>query len=317
MKNRYSKLLLLVVFIISFNTYAQNDDKKLSNIQTFTPSVLLNKGQWDIKFFNNLYTENEDLFGENETKRTKPRENFFTSTTEIFTGVSENRRLNLGLIIEYRSNTIGGKSPLSVLEFSSDANSRNGFASIAPALKWQPIKSVGNFSIQSAFHIPLVSQETTGGVKTSNSEGESVTVQAPVFLDQDGFTFQNRFFYDYTFSSNKWQIFTELNTEYHFGDSIVRDNNGNTIEGSFANDTFVLAPGLFLSYFPSDKSTILVFSQHFQRFGDFTQDFTSLGVGGKYQLNSVLNLEILYSNFVRGNATGLGESYNIGLRALF
>lgn len=297
---------IIAIVLISFQNSAQ------SNIQTFTPSVLLNKGQWDVKFFNNLYTETEDLFGENETKRTKPRENFFTSTIEIFTGISENRRLNLGLILEYRSNTIGGKDALSVFEFSDDPNSRNGFASIAPALKWQPIESIGNFSIQSAFHIPLIDQETSKGLKNGNE-----VVRNAVFLDQDGFTFQNRFFYDYTFSSNKWQIFTELNTEYHFGDTGVEDSNGNRFEGSFANDTFVLAPGLFLSYFPSDKSTVLVYSQHFQRFGDFTQDFTTLGLGGKYQLTDVLNLEILYGKFVRGNATGLGESYNIGLRALF
>lgn len=314
---------IAAILLISFQSIAQ------SNIQTFTPSVLLNKGQWDVKFFNNLYTETEDLFGENETKRTKPRENFFTSTIEIFTGISENRRLNLGLILEYRSNTIGGKDALSVFEFSDDPDSRNGFASIAPALKWQPIESIGNFSIQSAFHIPLINQETEKGLREPaiGADGQPVigedgnpvinTINNPVFLDQNGFTFQNRFFYDYTFPSNKWQIFTELNTEYHFGDTGVEDSNGNRFEGSFANDTFVLAPGLFLSYFPSNKSTILVYSQHFQRFGDFIQDFTTLGFGGKYQLTDVLNLEVLYGKFVRGNATGLGESFNIGLRALF
>ena len=313
MNNRYFKFLLVLALIINSNAFAQEDDNTKSNIQTYTPSKLLDKGQWDIKFFNNLYTETEDLFGPNETKRTKPRETFFTSTLEFFTGLSDNNRLDVGLLLEYRSNAINGKSATSVFNLGEDVSSRKGFTSFAPALKWQPIEGVGNFSIQSAFHIPLIDQETEKGLKDAAGN----TINNAVFLDQNGFTFQNRFFYDYTLPSGNWQLFTELNTEYHFGDKSVEDNNGNRIEGSFANDTFVLAPGVFMSYFPSDKSTILGFVQHFQRFGDFTQDFTSIGFGGKYQLTEVLNLEVLYSKFVRGTATGLGESFNIGLRALF
>ncbi|MCL7753692.1 hypothetical protein [Polaribacter sp. Z022] len=290
MKQAISKITLTFVLILSLNAYSQdNTENDKSNIQTYTPSKLLDKGQWDVKFFNNLYTETKGTF--NGVKADKLRENYFTSTLDIFTGISDNNRLNIGLLLEYRSNTNGGQSATSVFNFNSDANSRNGLSSFAPALKWQPIESVGNFSIQSAFHIPIISEE-------SDSNG--------VYLDQTAYTFQNRFFYDYTFDSGDWQLFTELNTEYNFGD-----------DASFANKTFVLAPGVFMSYFPSDKSTVLGFVQHFQRFGDFTQDFTSLGFGGKYQLNSTLNLEVLYSKFVRGNDTGLGQSFNIGLRALF
>jgi hypothetical protein len=158
--------------------------------------------------------------------------------------------------------------------------------------------------VQTAIHIPLVSQETINGV----------------FLDEAAWNFQNRLFYDYTFSSGKWQLFTELNTQYFFGkdENSVFDNQGKktTLEGSFATNTFIVNPGIFMSFFPSDKSTLLGFVQHTNRFGNFTQDFTSLGFGGKYQLTQVLNLEILYSKFVRGNNTGLGQSFNIGLRAL-
>lgn len=195
------------------------------------------------------------------------------------------------MLLEYRSNTIAGNSATSVFSFSNDLNSRNGLSSFAPALKWQPLENIGNFSLQSAFNIPLIENE-------SDVNG--------VFLDQTAYMFQNRFFYDYTLPSGKWQLFTELSTEYNFGN-----------DDSFANNTFVLAPGLFMSYFPSDKSTILGYIQHYQRMGDFTQDFTTLGFGGKYQITEILNLEILYGKFIRGNNTGLGQSFNIGLRALF
>ena len=290
MKRIFTKIVLVLVLIINLQSYAQDDnDTNKSNIQTYTPSKLLNKGQWDIKFFNNLYTETKGKF--NGVKADKARETYFTSTVDVFTGISDNNRLNIGLLLEIRSNTIAGKSATSVFGFSDDINSRSGLSSFAPALKWQPIENVGNFSIQSAFHIPLIDKE-------SDTNG--------VFLDQTAYMFQNRFFYDYTLPSGKWQLFTELATEYNFGN-----------DTSFANNTFVLSPGLFMSYFPSDKSTLLGYVQHYQRMGDFTQDFTTLGFGGKYQLTEVLNLEILYGKFIRGNDTGLGQSFNIGLRALF
>ena len=289
MKKVLSKSLCVAFLAIGLQVQAQeNDAPAKSNVQTYTPSKLLNKGQWDVKFFNNLYTETKGKF--NGVKADKARENYFTSTLEVFTGVSENNRINVGVLLEYRSNTIGGRSAMAVFDLGNDVTARKGLSSFAPAIKFQPLENVGNFSIQSAFHIPIIENETENGV----------------FLDQTAYTFQNRFFYDYTLPSGNWQLFTELNTEYNFGE-----------EDSFANKTFLLVPGIFMSYFPSDKSTVLGFVQHAQRFGDFTQDYTALGFGGKYQLTDLLNLEVLYSKFVRGNDTGLGQSFNIGLRALF
>jgi hypothetical protein len=77
---------------------------------------------------------------------------------------------------------------------------------------------------------------------------------------------------------------------------------------------------VFLSYFPSDDFTVLALAQHFQRIdlgNDFTQNYTAVGGGAKYQISEVLNIEALYTNFVRGEDTGLGQTFNIGLRALF
>ncbi|WP_439131777.1 hypothetical protein [Polaribacter sp.] len=311
MNNSYFKILLVSTLIINFNAFAQEKDDtdtesisvQRSNIQTYTPSVLLKKEQWDIKFFNNLYTETKATFDGVEAD--KPRENYLTSTLEIFTGISDSRRFNLGVIVEVRSNTIGDKDAFAVFNLGTDNFSRKGITSIAPSIKWQPIERIGKFSIQSSLNIPLVKRETIDGI----------------FLDEAAWNLQNRLFYDYTFASGNWQLFSEINTQYFFGDKEVAtfDSLGRktTSKGSFATNTFIVNPGLFLSYFPSDKSTVLGFVQHTNRFGDFTQDFTALGVGGKYQLTDALNLEVLYNKFVRGNNTGLGQSFNIGLRALF
>jgi len=296
-------ITLLVFTVITFHVFSQEDTENdvKSNIQTYTPSKLLNKGQWDIKWFNNLYTQTRSTFSDGK----EPRETYFTSTIDVFKGISENSRFNIGLLLEFRSNVINDRNALDVFAFDGEhGTARSGFTSFAPAVKFNPFKAITNFTIQTAFHIPLVSQETDAGV----------------FLDQKGFIFQNRFFYDYTFAGDKWQIFSELNTEYNFGQKSKRDSNFDTIEGSFANNSLNLTPGVFLSYFPSQNFTVLILAQHAQRIdlgNDFAQDFTAVGGGAKYQLNRVFNLEALYTNFVRGNNTGLGETFNIGLRALF
>ncbi|PQV51374.1 hypothetical protein CLV33_101297 [Jejuia pallidilutea] len=294
-------IVILVVMVMSFNGFSQEEEQEQrSVIQTYTPSILLKKGQWDIKWFNNLYTETKDLFGPNGEKQNIPRNTFFTSTVDVFTGVSNNNTLNVGLLLEFRSNVIGGRNALDVFSFDGErGTARSGFTSFAPAIKFNPIKNVGNFTIQTAFHIPLVDNETEEGV----------------FLDQDGFIFQNRFFYDYSFASGDWQLFSELNTEYNFGE-----------QASFAYNSLRLTPGVFLSYFPSSKFTVLGLVQHIQLISfsgndkgenNFSQNASIIGGGAKYQLTKALNVEFLYSNFFRGNNTGLGQTFNIGLRALF
>ncbi|RNC92622.1 MAG: hypothetical protein ED555_05975 [Allomuricauda sp.] len=285
------QLLLLGLLLSSFNVIAQDDNQNAaaqgSNIQNLTPSKLIGKGQWDIKLFNNLYTQNESTFVEDDGLR----QNFFTSTLEVFTGVSDSRRVNLGVIAEYRAN---GRDFI-LGDGSTERRSTSGLTSIAPSIKVVPFKNVGNFSILSSLSIPLIDSEV-------DDNG--------VFLDQKGFTWQNRFFYDYTFPGKKWQLFSEINSEYNFGDQ----------DESFANNSLRLTPGVFLSYFPSSKFTVLVLGQHTELIdlgNNFSQNFTALGGGAKYQLTDELNVEVLYTNFVRGRDTGLGETFNIGLRAVF
>ncbi|GGG36080.1 hypothetical protein GCM10011414_01760 [Croceivirga lutea] len=295
MKNLKNHLLVAAFILSMLNLIAQDNqsivqNKQGSNIQNLTPSKLIGKGQWDIKWFNNLYTETEDTFNGDI-----PRNVFFTSTLDIFTGVGNNKRVNLGLLLEFRSNTVGGRGIFDFLSFDGEEGSaRSGFTSFAPAIKFTPFKSINNFSIQSALFIPLVDNETENGV----------------FLDQKGYIWQNRFFYDYSFAQDKWQLFTELNSELNLGNQ----------QDSFANNSLRLTPGVFLSYFPSTKFTVLGLVQHSQLLNlgnNFTQNFTALGGGVKYQLTQELNVEALYTNFVRGTDTGLGQTFNLGLRAVF
>ncbi|MDP5082196.1 MAG: hypothetical protein NWP87_06015, partial [Winogradskyella sp.] len=179
--NKFS--ILVIALMTTFVGFSQEQDtEEKSVIQEYTPSKLLDKGQWDIKWFNNLYTQTESTFSEGR----EARQTFFTSTIDVFTGISEESKLNVGLILEFRSNVIDDRYPLEVFQFDGETGTaRSGFTSFAPAIKFNPLKNVSNFTIQTAFHIPLVDNEVEDGV----------------FLDQKGFIFQNRFFYDYTFPS--------------------------------------------------------------------------------------------------------------------
>jgi len=298
MKSIQRNLFLAGLLLSTATGFSQDDTdvqdeprQEKSNIQQYTPSKLIGKGQYDLKWFNNLYTETKSTFADGK----QPRQTFFTSTLEAYTGVGNNKRWNVGAILEFRSNVIGDRSALDVFSFDGEnSTARSGLTSIAPSVKFVPFRSVSNFSIQSSFFLPLVDNEVEDGV----------------FLDQKGYIWQNRFFYDYTFPGEKWQLFSELNSELSFGKA----------GDSFANNSLNLTPGVFLSYFPSSKFTVLALLQHSQRLdlgNNFAQDFTAAGGGAKYQISQALNLELLYTNFLRGNNTGLGQTFNIGLRGIF
>ena len=299
------KVIVIIIILTSFATFAQQDSTAVeqSNIQNYTPSKLLEKGKIDIKWFNGLYTQTK---AENKgITSDEPRRSFFTTSLEIFTGVSNNKKINAGLIVEYRSNTFDGKSATSVFSFKNEVGkSRSGLSHIAPSIKVSPFNKLSNFSIQSSIFIPVFKEE-------SNENG---------FLAANSYIWQNRFFYDYTFKGNKFQLFSELSTRLFFGEKSLNDDKTQNKNGGYANNSIELAPSVFLSYFPSSKSTIFTFVQHAQVLdlgNDFEQNYSAAGFGAKYQLSKVLNIETIYSKFLRGNDTGLGQSFNLGLRAIF
>ncbi|MFD0798829.1 hypothetical protein ACFQZJ_15265 [Maribacter chungangensis] len=308
---------LIVTLFAFFSGFSQDSIPQLTNIQQYTPSKLIGKGQVDIKWFNNLYTETESTFAEG----IQPRQSFFTSTLEFYTGVGKNKRLNLGFIARLRSNIQSSpnddRGALDVFNFSGETGvARSGLTALAPSIKFVPFPSISNFSIQSSFFIPLIDNETEDGILDADGN----RLRNSIFLEQNGFAWQNRLFYDYTFPGNKWQLFTELTTEFNFGKASTQDSNENTVGGSFANNSLNINPGVFISYFPSSKFTVLALAQHSQRLdlgNNFAQDFTALGGGAKYQLTNALNFEVLYTNFVRGNNTGLGQTFNFGVRGIF
>ena len=180
---------------------------------------------------------------------------------------------------------------------------------IAPSIRVQPFASVANFSFTLIVYLPIFEDKA-----------------ALPYLDKRSVFWETKFFYDKTFGGNKWQVFTEADLGFNFGEKRINENN---IDADldfnngerFANNSLFLPFSAFLSYFPSSKTTVFVNGK--QSFlvdlgNDFAQNSTSLGFGGKYQLSNVLNIEVSFDQFVRGHSfQGLGQTYSVGLRALF
>ncbi len=304
-------IFILISFFITTIGLAQNEDSEKSNIQEYTPSKLLKKGQWDIKFFNSIYTQTEQTDA-GSASVTIDRQTFFTNTTEIYTGVSTTSRINVGLIFQIRANTYGGAGALDVLSFKNNTtDARSGITTIAPSIRIQPFKNSSNFSLTSSLYLPIFKD----------------VPNAP-YLDKRSVYWETKFFYDKTFGSDKWQIFTEVDLGFNFGESRKNADASKTNVGErFANNSLFLPFSAFLSYFPTSKSTIFVNAKQSFLIGynnpnstgeSFSQNSTSLGLGVKYQLTDVLNIETSFGKFVRGeNFQGLGQTFSLGIRALF
>lgn len=320
MKSIQQCIMLVTLYFISAACLAQEEAKEemtgdpkeqeQSNVQQYTPSKLLHKGQWDIKSFNGLYTQTKQTDGGSKVQDIA-RQNFFTNTTEIYTGVSDNSRINVGLVFQIRANTFNGAKATSVFSFEDNkTDARSGLTTIAPSIRIQPFKNVGNFSFTSSLFLPLFKD----------------VPNAP-YLDKRSVFWETKFFYDKTFGANKWQLFTEADLGLNFGEKRAEaDATTSNVSERFANNSLAVPVSVFLSYFPTSKSTVFINGQQNFFIGydnpnsggeNFSQNYTALGFGGKYQLNNTLNVELSYNKFVRGsNFQGLGQTFSLGLRAI-
>lgn len=267
-----------------------NDVVELSNIATYTPSVLLKSGQFEVVIFNNLYTQ-DGGFNENGERIKSNQRNTWNTTMMTFNyGVSKTGRYSIGLDVNLRSvrNDNPDNFAANIFRFEQNDNNRTTISSIGPKIKWSPLKSVPKFSMQSTFWIP-VSQDMEG----------------TPWLDWQRYTSWTQFFYDKTFGT-KYQLFTELAAWVRLPE--IGSDLG-------LNKTVVETPiSTFFSYFPTGKSTIYTQLQYWPVLSDFPAYFAQAGLGGKYQLFKKLQVEASYTNFFAGQRQGAGATFNFGLR---
>ncbi len=292
-KNSPFSLLIVLSFVLIISTvdsYAQSD------LQTYTPSKLLEKGRMDFKLYNNYYTQTRSADTLGEVSKIA-RSTFFTSTFEMYRGISKKSKINVGVIANFKSNS-SEKDALNVFQFQNiDQVSSVGITTLAASIKWSPFNKIANFSLQSSYYFPVFDDNPNG-----------------FYLDKRSNVWENKFFYDKLMANNKVQLFTELDMTYIFGNVADYTNPDINNGERFANNSLAFPISVFLSYFPTDNASIFINAQHYTLKGAYNQNFTLAGLGYKYQLTNELNIELSSSYFIRGQATGLGETYNFGLR---
>jgi len=281
-------------------------DPNLSNIQRFTPSVLLQKGQVEVKVFNNLYTQTAFRNNDREKVDLGQKETFYTGIFQFNYGVSSNSKWNVGFELNYHAVRLDrdtDSSPLKV--FGEDEDGlifrRSQFSYLGPRVRFAPFENIPKFSITSTLQIPL----------SQNLELEVDSVRR--FLAHNRVNWWTQFFYDKSFGD--FQLFTEVDLLYRFP----------TDQVSFRQDAFFLTPLIvFFSYFPNSKLTFNVNAQYWPTFTGLpgndagesfalSGDFVQVGAGGKYQLTPTLNLEFIYTNFITSRNEGAGQTFNVGL----
>ncbi|MEM9052539.1 MAG: DUF547 domain-containing protein [Bacteroidota bacterium] len=277
------------------NVEANSAADEKSNLQIFTPSALFTKGEFEVNVFNSIYSQQERRDESGEIVDVNGTENFFTSMIQFTTGVSNTTRFNVGFdVFLSKARTVREDvSALDVFNNSEEAAFNKSLVSyVAPRIKWVPLKSVPRLSIQSALWIPVSDELETEG-----------------FVAHDRYTWFTQIFFDKNLGDD-FQIFLEADLLYRFANEELHQY-----------DFFRTPASVFLSYFPTNNSTIYVFSQYSPRFErsidenlGLTQWFAQFGVGGKYQITEKLGVELSYSDFALSRGEGAGHTLNFGIR---
>ncbi len=279
------RIISLAILLMVFGAKAQE------NLQTYTPSILFDKGDWEFKSFQNVYTQTKAFNASGDKVATTiGRQTWTTSINQFLYGL--NSKVNIGVDAwiknaNYQQNGI---------------ESRTALVGFGPKIKVAPFNSLKRLSIQSTFLFPAA------------VELEGRTDRSDVFLNNDGHLWLSQIFYDLPLSE-KWQFFFQQAFWYH----IVR-------ESFRQNDYLQTQTSFFVSYFPTPRWTFYGMSEYFpthyndtlQKGEGFFSYFVQSGLGTKYQLiPNLIELEFLYTNFWNGSeGQGAGETINLGIRVI-
>jgi hypothetical protein len=281
------KVGFLLLLTFGFGVSAQN------NIQFYTPSLLFDKGDWELKTYQNVYSQTKS-FGSGALEKIETgrgRETYSTSINQFLFGFSD--QINLGLDLWIKNVNLE----------NGPYTSRTVVSGIGPKIKIAPFKQIKRLSIQSTFLFPV----------SADMEGRSAEASHPfLFVETDRSLWLTQFFYDLQLNP-EWQLFFQM----AFWQNFVRD--------SFRINNFLQSQTTaFVSYFPTSRWTIFGMTEYFPtHYNDQTQDFSvsfsyfiQSGLGIKYQLvPNLLELEAMYTNFWAGSEfNGAGSTFNIGVR---
>ncbi len=278
---------LLVLAVLVCTTLSAQE----SNLQNFTPSILFDKGDWEFKSFQNIYTQTKSFDADGgKVKNAAGRQTWTTSINQFLYGLSS--KINIGADVWLKNANYA----------QSGIASRTSVVGFGPKIKIAPFNNLKRLSIQSTYLFPLAND-------LEGRPGEN-----EVFLHNDGSLWLNQIFYDLPLNE-KFQLFMQQAFWYHVVDNSFRDNN-----------YFQTQTSLFVSFFPNQRWTLYGMSEYFPtHYNDALQEregffsyFIQSGIGTKYQLvPNLIELEFLYTNFWNGSeGQGAGETINFGIRVI-
>jgi len=272
--------------------------EKNKNTQEYTPSVLYKRGQWEYKFFNNLYTQTKGFDDERNKVNNGNRSNYFTSINQFLIGI--NSKINLGAdvwIYSVRVNDSVSDSPFNVLRFERSPDTRTAVGHAGPKIKMAPFKKLSHLSFQTTFLFPVA----------RDMEGRE---NGRPFLSRDSYISITQIFYDLSIS-RKFQLFFQVAPWVYVA---KRKPMAETSRVSVSSPA-----GIFFSYFPTKRLTFYVQQEFWPNFGNngISSWFRQEGLGMKVQvINGILEAEASYTRFTMGANTGAGQTINFGLRLI-
>ena len=269
-------------------------DPKRKSTQDFTPSVLYQKGEWEYKFFNNLYTQTRGYDGEGNKIKYNSRGSYFSSINQTLFGVSS--RINLGFDFWIKSVRVDdtSSSPLNLFTFENGINGRTALANLGPKIKFQPFKKLSHLSVQSTFLFPIAKSQ------------EGIQNEKP-YLSEQSYIWITQIFYDYSINK-KFQLFFQvapwLYIKQKAKDGISRTSLSSPLD-------------IFFSYFLTDRLTFYIQQEYWPNYGDkeINSWFRQEGIGAKFQIvKGKLETEASATKFSLGKSQGAGATFNFGLR---
>lgn len=279
----------------AINEYSEIQLQTEINIQNYTPSVLLRKGQLEYKLFNNLYTQTNTFNVTGEREKNNFRATYFTGINQFLFGISN--KLNIGFDIWFKAARIHDvkSNPAEILQLENSTNSRFLISGIGPKIKISPFKKIRGFTMQSTFLLP------TG----KDMEGRNTSFP---YVSADSYLLITQLFYDKPIG-NSFQLFSQFSPWLYLS-SIPRPDGISPF--NYSNPA-----SIFFSYFPTQRITL--YTQH-EWWPSFSTNgvsswFLQQGMGAKYQIiKGFLEAEIVYTAFTLGKNSGAGQTFNAGIR---
>jgi len=287
------KLICLFIGLLYF--FAIVSVSAQDNLQNYTPSILFDKGEWEFKSFQNLYTQTQS-FGEKALEKVaipSGRETFFTSINQFLYGIND--QINVGFDVWVKHVDLA----------NGMFTNRTAISGLGPKIKIAPFKGLRRLSIQSTYLFP---------VAEDLESRDPQAAQPFLFLETDKSLWLTQFFYDKPIN-DQWQLFFQQAFWVNFVRDSFRENN-----------FFQTQTSAFVSFFPNTRWTLYGMAEYFpthyndqeQSFEGFNNYFIQSGLGTKYQLvPNFIELELLYTNFwVGSQGSGAGSTYNLGIRII-